>query len=64
MYVYVTCEGLGRIEILTLPRQILVRPAGYERCDLHTEVYCWSYSDWWPLLARLSNASDTKLIRT
>ena len=62
--IYVTCEGLGRIELLTLPRQTLVRPAGYERCDPRAQVYCWSYGDWWPLPARLSNARNTNLIRT
>ena len=32
--------GLSRIDVLTLPRQTLVRPTGYERCDPCEEVYC------------------------
>ena len=62
LHPYVTCEGLGYIDLLTLPRQTLVRPAGYKRCDPCVEVYCWSYGNWWPLLARLSNLNDTKVI--
>ena len=31
MPIYVTCGGLIHIDVLTLPRQTLVRPAGYER---------------------------------
>ena len=36
--------GLGHMKVLILHRQALIGPAGYERCDLHVEVYCWSYS--------------------
>ena len=56
--------GLSRIDVLTLPRQTLVRPTGYERCDLCEEVYYWSYGDWWLLPAVLSNLDDTKVIKT
>ena len=56
--------GLSRIDVLTLPKQTLVGPAGYERCDPCEEVYCWSYDDWWLPLAMLSNLNDTKVTRT
>ena len=56
--------GLSHIDVLTLPRQTLVGPAGYERCDPHEEVYYWSYSNWWLLPAVLSNLDGIKVIRT
>ena len=56
--------GLSSIDVLTPPRQTLVGPTGYERCDPYEEVYCWSYSDWWLLPAVLSTLDDTKVIKT
>ena len=56
--------GLSHIDVLTLPRQTIVGPAGYERCNPHEEVYCWSYGNWWLLPAVLSNLDDTKVIKT
>ena len=64
MFSMFTCGRLSCIDVLTLPRQTSVRPAGYKKYDPHEEVYCWSYGNWWPLPAVLSNLDDTKVIKT